>query len=282
MIHLITALKPEARPLLEHFDLRPLPGSRAFPVYQNRNGDITLTRSGPGKAAAAAATELTRALFKADKSHAWLNIGVAGHASLPLGQAALVAKITDAASGQTWFPSPVFSAAALPVCELLTIEEPCADHQEVLFDMEGAGFFSAVSGCATTELAQTVKVVSDNAEHPPEDLTSTRVSRLLEDNLAVIDALARQLLSLAEEERRRLHPGDDYEALVRGRRFTATQREQLKTLLRKWQALRPGGPGAAELLIQGATGPANAAQIIERLRVEVQNAPIRLTPQEPA
>lgn len=281
MIHLITALKPEARPLLEHFDLRPLPGNRAFPVYQNRNGDITLTRSGPGKAAAAAATKLTCALFKADKSHAWLNLGVAGHASLPLGQTALVAKITDAASGRTWFPSPVFSAA-LPVCELLTIEEPCADHQEVLFDMEGAGFFSTVSGCATTELAQTVKVVSDNAEHPPDDLTPTRISRLLEDNLAIIDALARQLLSFSEEERRRLHPGADYEALIRGRRFTATQREQLKTLLRKWRALRPGGQRTTELLTQGATGPANAAQIIERLRAEVQNAPIRLTPQEPA
>lgn len=281
MIHLISALKPEARPLLEHFDLRPLPGSRAFPVYQNRNGDITLTRSGMGKAAAAAATKLTRALFKADKSHAWLNLGVAGHASLPLGQAALVAKITDAASGQTWFPSRVFSAA-LPVCELLTLEEPCADHQEVLFDMEGAGFFSAVSGCATTELAQTVKVVSDNAEHPPEDLTPTRVSHLIEGNLAVIDELARQLLSLAGEERRRLHPGADYEALVRGRRFTATQREQLKTLLRKWRALRPGGRGATELLTKEATRHANAAQIIERLRVEIENAPIRLIPQEPA
>lgn len=281
MIHLISALKPETRPLLEHFDLRPLPGSRAFPVYQNRNGDITLTRSGLGKAAAAAATKLTRALFKADKSHAWLNLGIAGHASLPLGQAALVAKITDAASGQTWFPSRVFSAA-LPVCELLTIEAPRADYQEVLFDMEGAGFFSAVSDCATIELAQTVKVVSDNAEHPPEDLTPTRVSRLLEGNLAIIDELARQLLSLAGEERRRLHPGADYEALVRERRFTATQREQLKTLLRKWRALRPGGPGATELLSKEATGPANAAQIIERLRVEVENAPIRLTPQEPA
>lgn len=281
MIHLISALKPEARPLLEHFDLRPLPGSRAFPVYQNRNGDITLTRSGMGKGAAAAATKWTRALFKADKSHAWLNLGIAGHASLPLGQAALVAKITEAASGQTWFPSRVFSAA-LPVCELLTIEEPCADYREVLFDMEGAGFFSAVSGCATTELAQTLKVVSDNAEHPAEDLTPTRISRLLEGNLALIDELARQLLSLAGEERRRLHPGADYEALLRGRRFTATQREQLKTLLRKWRALRPEGWEATELLTKEATGPANAAQIIARLRVEVENAPIRLTPQEPA
>lgn len=281
MIHLISALKPEARPLLEHFDLRPLPGSRAFPVYQSRNGDITLTRSGMGKGAAAAATKWTRALFEADKSHAWLNLGIAGHASLPLGQAVLVAKVTDAASGQTWFPSRVFSAA-LPVCELLTIEEPCADYREVLFDMEGAGFFSAVSGCATTELAQTLKVVSDNAEHPAEDLTPTRISRLLEGNLALIDELARQLLSLAGEERRRLHPGADYEALVRGRRFTATQREQLKTLLRKWRALRPEGRGATELLTKEATGPANAAQIIARLRVEVENAPIRLIPQEPA
>ena len=279
MIHLISALKPEARPLLEHFDLRPLPGSGAFPVYQNRDGDITLTRSGLGKAAAAAATKLTRALFKTDKSHAWLNLGIAGHASLPLSQAALVAKVTDAASGQTWFPSRVFSAA-LPVCELLTIDEPRKDYQEVLFDMEGAGFFSAVSGCATTELAQTVKVVSDNAERPPEDLTPTRISRLLEDNLAVIDELARQLLSLAGEERRRLHPGADYEALIRERRFTATQREQLKTLLRKWRALRPEG-GATELLTKEATGSVNAAQIIARLRVEVENAPIRLPPQEP-
>lgn len=99
MLHITCALKPEARPLLDYFELRAL--SDAPRIYHNGNAQISLTLSGIGKSAAARAVTRTHAYFNADKSHAWLNLGIAGHASLPVGQAVLVNKVTDDASGQT-------------------------------------------------------------------------------------------------------------------------------------------------------------------------------------
>ena len=111
MLHIISALKPEAGPLQDHFDLQPLADTTS--IYQNPEAHITLTLSGIGKSAAAAAVARTRDHFRAGRSHAWLNLGIAGHADLPLGQAVLINKVTDAASGLTWYPSRVF-ATKLP------------------------------------------------------------------------------------------------------------------------------------------------------------------------
>ena len=53
MLHIICALKPEARPLLDYFAMQPVAGR--IPIYGNPDRQITLTISGIGKPAAAAA-----------------------------------------------------------------------------------------------------------------------------------------------------------------------------------------------------------------------------------
>lgn len=269
MLHIICALKPEAGPLQAYFDLQPLAGETS--ISGNSAARISLTLSGIGRSAAAAAVARTRDHFRAGKSHAWLNIGIAGHAGLPLGQAVIVNKVTDANTGQTWFPSRVFTTT-LPARDLLTLEQPDDNYREDLFDMECAGFFQAASECATLELVQALKIISDNADRPMSGINPDRVERLVRQNLPVIEEITEQLLALSELQQRLIDPGPDYHALIRRRRFTASQQHQLQSLLRKWRALHPADTGLPERL----AGQKTAAEILQSLRDELEESPIRL------
>ena len=269
MLHLLCALKPEARPLLDYFDLRPEPGAAS--IYRNPETNISLTLSGPGKSAAAAAVARVAAYLEADRSHAWLNLGIAGHRDLPLGQAVIVKKVTDAATGQTWFPSCAF-ATKLPACDLLTLEQPDAGYRKELFDMECAGYFQAVTGIATLELAQSVKIISDNAAQPMQGVNSKLIDRLVRQNLPEIEKIMQQLLALSAQQRRLNAPGPDYHALNERWHFTVSQQHQLRRLLSKWQALHPGDTKLADRLSREKS----ASAVLRTLRDELDKTPIRL------
>ena len=268
MLHIICALKPESRPLQEYFDLQPQPGTAS--IYHNPEAHITLTQSGIGKAAAAAAVARTRDHFRADRSHAWLNLGIAGHASLPLGQAIIINKVTDAASGQTWYPSRALTTT-LPAHHLLTLDQPDNNYREELFDMECAGFFQAASECATLELVQALKIISDNADHPMDGVNPDLVSRLMKQSLPVVEEIMQHLLALSKLQQRLHDPGPDYHTLIRRRHFTVTQQHQLQSLLRKWRALHPGDKALADRL----TGKKTATDILRYLQDDLNKAPIR-------
>ena len=255
--------------MLDYFSMQPL--ADRVPIYGNPERQITLTISGIGKPAAAAAVTRTRDYFKAGRSHAWLNLGIAGHAGLPLGQAVIIKKVTDTASGQTWFPSRVFDTT-LPARDLLTLEQPRSDYRKELFDMECAGFFQAVTGFATLELVQAVKIISDNTDQPMEGVAPKLISRLMRQNLPVVEDIIRQLLSLSALQQRLNDPGPDYHAIIRERHFSVSQQYQLQTLLRKWYALFPGKSGLADRL----AGQKSARLILEFLRNDLDKASIRL------
>ena len=269
MLHIICALKPEAAPLLTHFELQPAAGPAR--IYSNPDTGISLTLSGIGASTAAEAVARTRARFNADKTHAWLNLGIAGHAELPLGQAVFVNKVTDAASGRTWFPSRVFPIT-IPSCGLITLQQPDSNYGKELFDMECAGFFQAAGGGATLELVQALKIVSDNAEQPMNEVNPALISRLLRQNLPVIEEIAGQLLALSALQQRLQDPGTDYHALTRRLRFSVSQQHQLQGLLRKWQTLHPDDAGLAGRLRQKKT----AAEVLRHLREALDRTPIRL------
>ena len=269
MLHIVCALKPEARPLLDHFGLRAVPDAPR--IYQNADANISLTLSGIGKSAAAGAVTRTHAYFDADKSHAWLNLGIAGQADLPLCQAVMVKKVTDAASGKTWFPSRVFPVT-IPAHDLVTLDEPGRDYREELFDMECAGFFRAVSGVATLELAQALKIVSDNADEPMERVQPALVSRLVRQNLPVVEEIVEQLLTLSKLLQDLNETGPDYHVITRQRHFTVSQQHQLRSILKKWRGLQPGDRGPAERV----AGKKTAAEVLHYLRDELDKVPVRL------
>ncbi len=254
--------------MLDYFAMQPLAGR--VPIYRNPDGQITLTISGIGKPAAAAAVTRTRDHYKAGRSHAWLNLGIAGHASLPLGQAVIIKKITDAGSGQTWFPSRVFDTT-LPAHDLITLEQPGSEYRSELFDMEGAGYFQAVTGFATLELVQAVKIISDNADQPMEGVDPKLISRLMMQNLPVVEDIIRQLLSLTALQQRLNDPGPNYHAIIKERHFSVSRQHQLQAALRKWQALYPGDTGLAGRL----AGQNSAREVLKFLRDELDKAPIK-------
>ena len=268
MLHITCALKPEAQPLLDYFELRAVPG--AAHIYHNPAARISLTLSGIGKSTGAAAVTRTQAQFNADKTHAWLNLGIAGHADLPVGQAVMVNKVTDAASGQTWFPSRVF-AVTLPCRGLVTLEQPGNDYRGELFDMEGAGFFQATSSIATLELVQALKVVSDNAIQPMAGVTPALATGLITQNLPIIAEVIGQLLALSALLHQPQDPGPHYYALTRGRHFSVSRQHKLRALLKKWQVLHPGDTRLAERLRRKKT----AAEVLRHLQEELEKAPIR-------
>ena len=272
MLHIICALKPEARPFLDHFNLRPQTAAGSVQIYQNPRAGITLTISGIGKSAAGSAANFTRDYFKADKTHAWLNTGIAGHASLPVGQAVIIKKITAADTRQTWFPSRVFTTT-LPACDLITLDKPDREYRTELFDMECAGFFQTVTGFSTLELVQAVKIISDNAAQPLDGVNPALISRLMTQNLPVIEEVIQQLLALSNQQQRINHTGEDFNEIIKRRHFTVSQQHQLQALLRKWRVLYPRETGLANRLI----GQNSAKRILEFLQDELDRAPIKFS-----
>ena len=91
MIRLVIALPSEAKPLLSHYQLKPIENSRGFKVYQK--DDMALVVSGVGKSAAAAATAYLQAVSGNEPDRAWINIGMGGHRELVLGEGILAERV---------------------------------------------------------------------------------------------------------------------------------------------------------------------------------------------
>ena len=195
MINLVVALPAEARPLIERYRLNEKTTIGTFRVY--RHADMSLIISGPGKIAAAAATALLAGSNTPGKQAAWLNIGIAGHATYSTGQSLLAHRITDHATGKNWYPPQLFDLPTTTV-SLLTVDIPENSYrQDVAYDMEASGYYPVASRFSSTELVQCFKVISDNREQSTATITAERCSQLVTRKLDEIDALVRALLSLA-------------------------------------------------------------------------------------
>ena len=80
-IFIYTALPCEAKPLVEHYNLKKDVTVQPFAVYLNH--EICLTVTGLGKSAMAAGVAYTQALFAAVEYPVMLNMGIAGHKNHP-------------------------------------------------------------------------------------------------------------------------------------------------------------------------------------------------------
>ena len=84
-LNIVVAMKAEARPLIDRFELTlSSPKHGRFPIYEN--GHIVLIVSGIGSANAQEAVQCLACHCARKGVSAWLNIGVAGHGSINVGQ----------------------------------------------------------------------------------------------------------------------------------------------------------------------------------------------------
>ena len=237
MINLCVALPAEARPLINHYRLNKQQEHSAFPLY--RNETMALVVCGPGKVSAAAATTWLAALALDKQRSAWLNIGIAGHATHEIGTGWLVNRISDHASNRSWYPPQVHDLD-IPTSSLLCVDDPENDYGgDSLYDMESSGYYPAACHFTTGELVQCFKVVSDNRQQTSTRISTKLCTQLLGDKLEIIDQLVHSLENLQQEYNSRHTPHPDHKRMIEQWHFTVTQQHQISRLLQRWMTLVP-------------------------------------------
>jgi hypothetical protein len=260
MINLVVALPAEARPLIAHYKLTDKTTIGAFRIY--RQAGMSLIISGPGKIAAAAATALLAGANTPGEQVAWLNIGIAGHASHATGQGLLAHRITDRATGKSWYPPQLFDLAT-PTTSLVTVDAPENNYpRNVAYDMEASGYYAVATRFSTAELVHCFKVVSDNREQSAITVTAESCAQLVSRKLDEIDLL---LDALAAP----VHDLNDWQAAPAGLEqlssqwhFTVSQQHQLAELARRWKVLMPDRP----LWLGEFSSKKNAAGVLQCLQ----------------
>lgn len=230
----MVALPGEAQPIIERFHLSPFKHS-PFKTFRDAKKERWLVISGVGKDSSAQACAHLAEVSLTNASTAWLNVGVGGHKSLPIGTILAAHKITDDSTGRTWYPPMIFD---LPCnsSEVRTLKSESHNypHDEII-EMEAAGFYEAASHFTSHELIHCLKVISDNEISPR--LNYNTVPELLVGCLDKIENISSQLMQLSRDQGQLKAPHPEMESFLEKWDFTATQTHQLRNLLQRWSAL---------------------------------------------
>lgn len=233
-VNIVVALKAEAKPLIETFDLVQVSSLDGISMYAN--DDVLLAVSGVGKEAVTKTIDAITDNCR-DVVNAWLNIGIAGHGCFEVGEGFLVRKIQDEASGEVWYPMVVFDYFGKSGT-IKTVSQPEQRYEDdVGYDMEASGFMTAALFYSTAELVHCYKVVSDNSKQSMDLLNKKSVKTLIAAHSSSICKLTNELASLAAQVAKRRLKISSYSTFVERWRFSQTQRHMLNKILRKYSVL---------------------------------------------
>ncbi len=180
---LIVALPAEARPVIRHFGLQRLQVIDELPVYTGH--DIALVISGVGKRHAASATALLSRCNRRSEPR-WINYGIAGHATLPIGQPALAHAVIDDRSNRRWPLSPP-ALEDIPTHDCRTVENPVNDYPDhALYEMEAAGILETIPDHRQIQI---LKIISDNALRPGRHINAKYTQQLCQNHMSLLERL---------------------------------------------------------------------------------------------
>ena len=274
MTHFVVALACEARPLLERYRMRAQGAESGFRVYRSNDHDLVV--SGVGKIAAAAATAYLAA--RSQRSDPWINFGIAGHPSRPVGEVLMAGKIIDSSSGSCWYPPRHFEAPPASVTLITVDTVETAYSEEAAYDMEGAGFWPTARRFREAELVQCVKVVSDSPSEPAERLRASQIEALIESGLRELEQLRLALDELCAGMPARVEI--DFAPFHSHHRLSATQRRRLTRLVERRSALHgePFSEATTRVLevFAEAPGREGATRALDRVQVSLDEHPVRL------
>ena len=266
MIHIVIALSCEAKPLIHHYRLNGQQAENGFRVYENNA--MRLIIAGMGKCAAAAACAYLQGLEPKSK-HIWLNLGIAGHATLNVGEPILAHKVIDAATNVAWYPPMLFT----PPCQtatLISVDQPKTGYDTgVACDMEASGFYAIASRFNSYELVQVFKVISDNHANPAQQISNKLVQEIIGERLDTLDTLIHQLIELntllaAQQYKPAIEP------FLQRWHFTVTQQHKLQRLLQRWHAL-----SHSALDVKQFKNEKNSKGVLGALEEEIAILPLR-------
>jgi hypothetical protein len=189
-INLVVALPAEAKAINQILKLQRVQPEQGLPLY---TGDgMALVVSGPGMQAVKTGVRQLQQCNARDRS-GWLNIGIAGHTDLPLGQTVIASRVIGPEPGYDRDLQPLSCAGcrALPVC---TVSRPMTDYPEVwAYDMEAAGFVASAEETTTLSRIQVLKVISDNRHHSIERINARMVKELFLPHASLIKRLVQRM-----------------------------------------------------------------------------------------
>lgn len=210
MIHFVVSSPAAALPVIDRYGLEERRGG-AFPLYMN--GETSLTVSGAGKMATAAAAGWLFHAAGGVVDGAWLHLGLAGHAETDIGTGLLAHKVIDRGSGHAWYPAIMMENPA-PSGVVMTVDQMDQEYDEgLLFDTDASGFFTATEHFATIELVHAYRIVADNhGATLGDNFSDDVVEDLVASKVGVIDGWVeelRELSAVAREGREGGAAGDD-------------------------------------------------------------------------
>ncbi len=198
MVFIVTALKIEAEPLIEHFKLKKDMDIHCFSVY--RNSDITLIISGVGKVKSAMATMYLLSTHQTTLQDVLLNIGFCGTNNIKysLGTMVAVNKVTDMDTKRDYYPD-VFIKESIPFANLCCYSRPVAqnmvqEEKEVFCDMESAGIMEASKKFYYAHQVILLKIVSDYLN--PEKLDKLSLKNFVKKSTPLIEKIIKNAVQL--------------------------------------------------------------------------------------
>lgn len=189
-INLAVALPAEAKPINRLFGLRRLQPVGDLPIYTGKH--IALIVTGHGQAQMESGVRYLRQ--NSSNEHAcWVNIGIAGHADLPLGAAMIASEVIGNMSGRTWLMDCPENLPCASGC-VQTVAEPLRDYPgPCALDMEAEGFIAAASQIVPVDKIQVLKIISDNRISPMRGISAKMVRSLIEQQYGLIRQLIQQM-----------------------------------------------------------------------------------------
>ena len=238
LINLVVAHGLEAKPLIALFDLQPQENSDK--VYVSNSG-VRLIVTGMGREnveyslAKWVETKLT-----ARQDTAWLNVGIAGHRNLAVGDTLIANKIISGPDNESVFPTPIIGG--LRTSTVITMDHPELNYPEdAAYDMEAFAFWRSAVALGPLDLVQSYKIVSDNPESSTDKVTPIFIAELFDSAIREIEHLVLQLKMLAEKQQSLVSDPPAFLNAKASYRLSVTQEIQLRRLCHRFYALQMVG-----------------------------------------
>jgi len=263
IISCATAL--EARVLIDHYRLVRCANRHAYPLYTDKEQEIRLIITGIGLIPAAAAASYA---YDHNPHSCFVNIGIAGAQSAPIGSGYLINRLIDPLISKAFYPF-VNSLRSLPATTLTSHAQALTHYPEQgLVDMEGAAFWQSATRLVTQEQVQLFKIVSDNSQQPLSQFDISVTPDLIQQQMSAIDCVIKKMLTLSQNEHQQQPKTQKMQnAILQHWRFSQTQQHQLQELCRRWLVICPD-----TCAIENIRDAKNAKQALLLLQQHIDNA----------
>ena len=165
MIHIFTALYPEAKPLIQALSLKKRAAQTHYQQFLSEEGDLCLTITGVGPLQAAAVTASVLTDFDAGAQDQLLSLGTAARLTTCPASMYHVNKITEAVTMRDFYPDMLLNTG-LPEASLITgaklYTKQESGYAADLYDMEAAAIYQAASMFLGPHQMNFLRIVTDD------------------------------------------------------------------------------------------------------------------------